>query len=141
MKNTKILSDTVIFGTGAYGYGLIETVYRGYTHPSMFLAGGICLLSLAVLSQLDKIPFIFKCLLGGAIITAVEFVFGCIFNLGLGMDVWDYSDMPYNILGQVCPLFFGIWSLASAAGLKLVSLMMKHLDEGLGIHKKIPRYT
>ena len=42
-------------------------------------------------------------------ITAVEFVFGLVFNVFLGMSVWDYSSVPGNILGQICPLFSVLW--------------------------------
>ena len=42
-------------------------------------------------------------------VTFIEFIFGVIFNLWLKMGVWDYSHMPMNILGQVCPLFTLLW--------------------------------
>ncbi len=59
-------------------------------------------------------PFVIQCLIGGAIITAVEFITGCIINLWLKWDVWDYSNLPFNILGQICLPFFFIWVFLSA---------------------------
>ena len=47
------------------------------------------------------------------IITAVEFVFGVIFNIWLGLNVWDYSDEPLNFLGQICPGFVLMWMALS----------------------------
>ena len=44
---------------------------------------------------------------------------GCIVNLWLGWDVWDYSGMPGNILGQVCPRYFLLWLPVSLAGILL----------------------
>ena len=35
---------------------------------------------------------------------------GCIVNIWLQLDIWDYSDLWGNILGQVCPLFTLIWA-------------------------------
>ena len=60
-------------------------------------------------------PLYFKSLVGGTIITAIEFVFGIIFNIFLGMSVWNYSSVPGNILGQICPAFSILW-----CGLSLV---------------------
>lgn len=34
---------------------------------------------------------------------------GCIVNLWLGWNVWDYSTMPGNFMGQICPQFTLLW--------------------------------
>ena len=34
---------------------------------------------------------------------------GVVFNLYLGMSVWDYSEVKGNILGQICPLYSMLW--------------------------------
>ncbi len=105
-----------IFAIGSAGYGLCETAVRGRTHWSMLLAGGICLVWL-VLADIKymPLPIYLRSLYGGLIITAVEFVFGCIFNIILGFEVWDYSHLPLNIMGQICPKFYFIWVLMSFA--------------------------
>ena len=46
-------------------------------------------------------------------ITLLEFVAGCIINLWCGLNVWDYSELPLNICGQICILFTGYWCLLS----------------------------
>lgn len=28
---------------------------------------------------------------------------------GVGLDVWDYSNQPGNVLGQICPVFGLLW--------------------------------
>lgn len=40
--------------------------------------------------------------MGTVFITGVEFIFGCIFNISLGMNVWNYDNMLFNLLGQIC---------------------------------------
>jgi uncharacterized membrane protein len=60
------------------------------------------------------------CALG---ITAIELVFGLIFNLWLGMNVWDYSDMPFNLLGQICPSFTLLWVGIAIAFLPLAEVL------------------
>ena len=46
---------------------------------------------------------------GALIATAAEFVTGCVVNLWLGWGVWDYSALPGNLLGQICPQFTLLW--------------------------------
>lgn len=101
----------VIFLAGGFIYGAIEIIYRGHTHPSMFVLGGICLLWVGGFGRFlrEPPPLWVQIILGGAFITLAEFLFGLIFNVWLGMKVWDYSKLPYNIMGQVCPAFFFSW--------------------------------
>lgn len=102
----------VVFGSGGLIYGLIEVIFRGFTHWTMTITGGIALLLIYITNMKMKTrSLILRCLAGSAIITAIEFVVGCIVNRGLHMDVWDYSDEKYNILGQICPLFSAAWFL------------------------------
>lgn len=60
-----------------------------------------------------------QCIFGSFIITAVEFLSGCVINLWLGWDVWDYSNLPFNVLGQVCLPFMALWVFLSAVGIVL----------------------
>ena len=50
-------------------------------------------------------------------ITSIEFVSGEILNVQLKMNIWDYSAVPYNIDGQICLPFVGIWLILSAIGI------------------------
>ena len=43
-----------------------------------------------------------RCGMGAVIITLVELATGMVVNHLLGLQVWDYSDVPMNIFGQVC---------------------------------------
>ena len=116
------------FMAGGLIYALMEVLYRGYTHISMFIAGGVCLCILIRLSR-SGMPFLLKCLAGGLSICAVEFAAGCIVNLWLGLNVWDYTRYGYHILGQVCLRYFVIWSALSAVvmwGYPLLSKTLKH---------------
>lgn len=107
----EFLQSAVIFLTGGFVYGAIELIYRGHTHPSMFVLGGICLLWVGGLDSFFRVrlPLRVQVMLGGVFITAAEFLFGLVYNIWLGMKVWDYSRLPLNIMGQVCPLFFFAW--------------------------------
>jgi uncharacterized membrane protein len=111
----------VLFCIGAVCYGLLEVVWRGFTDPSMALAGGICFLLLGLINSTfsGRIPFWAMCIIGAVMITAVEYVFGVVLNMVLKMNVWDYSDMPMNLFGQICLPFTVLWAIVSGFGLKL----------------------
>lgn len=103
-----------MFGFGAIGYGLIEILWRGFTHPSMLTAGGICFMCFAKIGEKMKKASIFlKALAGSLLVTGIELIFGVIFNIILHKNVWDYSNMPFNFKGQICPLYSFFWGILS----------------------------
>ena len=95
---------------------MLEILWRGYTHWSMTLVGGLCFLVLYALhAYVRAVPFLLRCLLGAIAVTALEFSAGCVVNLWLGWRVWDYSGAPMNLLGQICPFYTLLWFVLSAA--------------------------
>lgn len=54
-----------------------------------------------------------RALVGALVITAVEFVFGCILNYWLKMNIWDYSNKRFNFMGQICLMYTFLWGLLS----------------------------
>jgi uncharacterized membrane protein len=110
-----------LFMIGGGVYLLIELLYRGYTHWTMYMLGGICFISLGLLNEFLswETPLWLQVLIGSIIVTILEFIAGCILNLWLGLNVWDYSDLPFNILGQICPQFTFLWLFISSYGIIL----------------------
>jgi len=105
---------TVTFMIGGIGYGLLEIIWRGFTHWSMVLTGGLCLSILTTFfARCKKMSVITKAMCGAGIITAVELVVGIVTNMILKLQVWDYSKLKGNFLGQICPQFTLIWFLLS----------------------------
>lgn len=103
---------------GGFGYCFVEILWRGRTHYSMFFAGAIVLSCFYFINDNYNLPFALKCVLGMAVITAVELVFGIVFNLILREQVWDYSNMPLNLFGQICLPFSALWFLLSGVVFK-----------------------
>ena len=122
----RTLCAAAAFGLGTVGYPLLELLWRGHTHCTMALTGGSCALLLCETAG-TRLPFPLKCLLSAGEITAVEFAVGCLVNLKLGWEVWDYSGQPYNLLGQVCPGYAGLWLLLSAPALGGCALARKKI--------------
>ncbi len=98
--------------TGGVLYWTIEILWRGWSHWSMALCGAICFFAIYQINKRHRtIPFLLRALLGAGVILAVEFAAGCIFNLWLKLEIWNYSALPYNLLGQICLPFFFLWFL------------------------------
>ena len=102
--------DMVVFLIGGVTYAMIEIMWRGNTHWTMVLLGGLCFLTLYKLfGCMSNYSLLEKCVLGAIVITALEFVVGCIVNLVFHMNVWNYSRMPLNLSGQICILYSTLW--------------------------------
>lgn len=109
----------VLFAAGGLLYNLLELFYRGWTHWTMFFLGGLCFICLGAINEVIpwNMPLWQQMLIGACIITALEFATGCAVNLWLGWGIWDYSQMPGNLLGQICPQYFGLWMLVALFGI------------------------
>ena len=111
----------VLLATGGFIYVLIELLWRGYSHWTMFIVGGLCFVLIGLINEFYtfEMPLIQQMIIGSCIVAVVEFISGCIINLCVEWNVWDYSDMPFNVLGQVCLPYMGLWFLLSAAAIIL----------------------
>lgn len=121
----KALKNLTLCVIGGCLYTLIEMLWRGYTHIAMFAVGGIAFFAVGMINEILPwdTPLSKQMLSGGLIITAIEFVSGCILNLWLKLGIWDYSELPFNLLGQVCLPFTLIWMLLSLAAILLDDLL------------------
>ena len=116
--------EVLIFIVGAAGYAGVEYLYRGYTHWTMVLTGGACLLAFYCYTKETKdTPLLVQAAAGACIVTVFEFCVGVVVNLWYGWHVWDYSREPGNLLGQICPLFSFIWFLLCLIILMLFSAL------------------
>lgn len=110
MQTVRTYIFTFMFG--AIGYGLIEILYRGRTHWTMTIAGGIIFSLLYLFNKkMQPIGLLGRSLVGCIVITLLELCIGCVVNRWMHMAVWDYSGLPLNVMGQICPGFSGLWFL------------------------------
>lgn len=99
----------ILFSVGGLAYMLIETLFSGSTHWTMGILSAICFILIGLINSYFDLPLYKQMLMGTVIITALEFVAGIILNLWLHLNIWDYSALPYNILGQICLPFSILW--------------------------------
>ena len=100
----------MIFLTGGAAYNIIEYLWRGYSHWTMAIDGGICLVGIYLICRFTDMNYVYKVLCCSALITTVELVSGIIINKILHWNVWDYSAMPFNFMGQICFTYTLLWT-------------------------------
>lgn len=138
MIKIRILLKYVFLGfVGGATYVILEFLWRGYSHWTMFILGGICFIALGLINEFLSwdTPLISQMVIGGLIITILEFITGCIVNLWLGWNVWDYSDLPYNLLGQI-----SLYSSIGWIGLSLVGITLDDYIRWKCFGEEKPRY-
>ena len=124
----KSLKYGILFSLGGLAYVLLELLWRGRSHISMFLAGGASLLLIGRLNHAQpKLPLPLRAVAGAGIITMVELAAGLLFNRDYG--VWDYRDRWGNYMGQICPLFSLLWVLLAAVVLLIYDSLEKRIQK------------
>lgn len=111
MKKILILG----FSLGAV-YFYIEVFWKLCTgtepHVIMTLIGGLCGVAVGAINEMPRcrsMKIWKQSLLGAGIVLLVEFMAGYILNCKLHMNLWDYSSLPLNLLGQICLLYGILW--------------------------------
>ena len=114
----RFLKYCILFYTGGAAYMTLEFLWRGRSHGSMFLLGGLCFLLIGRISALMKrIPLVFQLLASAVTITGLELAAGLLVNRDYA--VWDYRTVSFNYLGQICLPFSLLWIPVSLLGMHL----------------------
>ena len=110
----KIKSWIFIFFVMGFIYTNLELMFRNRTHVSMLIVGGLCGALIGLINEKNHdMKMWIQCIMGTLVILAIEFISGYIVNIKLGLNVWDYSGLKFNIMGQISLLFAGIWFFLS----------------------------
>jgi len=101
-----------LFTLGGSLYYSFELFFRGFSHWTMFVLGGICFIFIFIQEKIagekdSLVVQITRCIL---FVTAMEFITGIVINKWLHMNVWDYSRLPFHLFGQICLPFMIIFS-------------------------------
>lgn len=121
MAHRHVLKEIILAIIGGLIYILIELIWRGHTHISMFILGGVCFVAIGLINELFswELGLVWQSVIGAVIVTVLEFITGLVVNIWLGLGVWDYSNMPFNLLGQICLPFAFAWVALSAIAIVL----------------------
>ena len=118
---THLIKLFILFILGGMTYCIVEMIWRCYTHWTMFIVGGLCFICIGSINEyIDEDMLVqYQAIIGSVIITCIEYISGCIINICLGWNVWDYSNLPLNINGQICLLFSILWLFLGLIGIIL----------------------
>ncbi len=134
----------LLWSWGGTVYFLLEVVFKTLTgHPERI---SWTMLVVAILLTIPverageqlpwEVPLWLQALCCAALVTAVELIAGCIINLWLGWDVWDYTAMPGNLWGQICPQYSAIWWVLCLVFIPMFDWLRWAVEGGVR-----PRYT
>ena len=125
----RLKQDAMLFSVGGLAYAIIELLWRQRTHWTMIITGGLCFIALfRIFKKVKRAGLFFKCLIGSGVITGIELAVGVVVNLLLKLNVWDYSSIPLNLWGQICPLYSILWGLLTMPILFVCNKMQKIVE-------------
>ncbi len=122
----------VVFITGGLIYAGLELRCRARTHWSMVLAGGMSSVLLYLIAVKCAVRTWQKWLMGGAVITAIEFVAGVIVNKLMCWNVWNYEGRLGNLCGQICVSFSLLWAALCVPGVWMMRLVGRRVFREAG---------
>lgn len=126
-----------LFWFGGSFYVTLEVIWRGYSHWSMLVLAGLVFIAIGLLNEVWgwETGLILQMAGGTVMATVGEFITGYIVNIWLGWNVWDYSELPFNLLGQICPQFIALWFPIS-----LVAIVLDDVIRWRFYDEERPRY-
>lgn len=81
----------------------------------MFVLGGICFVLIGLINEYYswELPLWKQMLFATIIITILEFMFGVTLNILIGLSILDYSNLRFNVLGQISLCYSALWFFLS----------------------------
>ena len=128
----KVIEYGIIIVLGGVLYMIIELLWIASTHWTMGIAGGLSFVIMYVIhNKMKNVHIITRAMLCAIAGTLIEFMCGCIVNIGLGWDVWDYSKRSFNLMGQICPLYSLFWFFLSIPASEISKILNCIIDRHL----------
>ena len=98
---------------GGTVYFLLEVAYKTAAGEPERISWTMLVLAMLLCIPVERcgeqlpweVPLWLQATACAALVTAAELVAGLVLNVWLGLGVWDYSCLPGNFLGQICPQF------------------------------------
>lgn len=102
---------------GGTVYFLLEVIYKTATGNPDGISWTMLLLAILLSVPLERfgtelpweMPLILQAAVCTVAITVTELLAGLILNVWMGLGIWDYSHLPFNLWGQICLQFALIW--------------------------------
>lgn len=135
-KNSVV--SMLLWTWGGAVYFLLEVVYKTVTNHPERISWTMLVLAIILCIPVERAgyqlpwecPLWVQALICTTLVTIVEFLAGCVLNLWLGMDIWNYSELPLNLLGQICLPFFIVWWILCVIFIPVFDVLRYIIDGG-----------
>lgn len=133
-----LLKYLFLFWFGGSTYVTIEVLWRGYSHWTMLLLAGFLFIIVGLLNEIWEweTSILLQILISTCLATFLEFIVGYIINIKLGWNVWDYSNVPFNFMGQICLPYTLLWIIIS-----FIAIILDDIIRWKFFNEEKPRYT
>lgn len=141
MLSTTRLSDRILsmllWVWGGAAYYMLEVVFKTVTGHQERIHWTMLVLAIVLSMVLERCGAEFpwewtlqlQALICAVAITATELVAGLILNVWLELGIWDYSNLPMNLMGQICLWYSILWFVMSLIFIPVFD-WMKYLVKG-----------
>ena len=118
----KLCKAAILASIGGAVYVCLELLFRGRSHWTMAVLGGVLFLIIGSFNEILpwEMPLLLQAVLGAMVVTMAELAAGILLNRWLGLGIWDYSNMPFNLWGQICLPFSVLWVFLAGIAVVLV---------------------
>lgn len=107
----------LLWSWGGTVYFLLEVAYKTVRGEPERISWTMLVLAILLTVPVERCgaelpwtcPLWLQALSCAALVTVVELAAGLLLNKLLGLGVWDYSGLPGNLWGQICPQFTALW--------------------------------
>lgn len=125
----KLKKNISLLCIGGILYFFIEILWRGYSSPYMMLVGGLCFVIMGLINELFtwEMHIELQALIATIIVLVVEFFSGYILNILCHLNIWDYSNLPCNLMGQISLYFAFLWFPLCIVGIILDDYLRYYL--------------
>lgn len=125
-KLSNFLLSMLMWTWGGTLYFFMEVVYKTLTGKPDHISWTMIIVAFILCIPLERfgdelpweMPMILQTIICAVAITITELIAGLILNVWLGLHVWDYSELPFNFMGQICLQFSLLWVVLSFLGIK-----------------------
>ena len=122
-KAGDVVLSLLLWTWGGTVYFLLEVVWKLAKEEPERISWTMLVLAILLCIPVERCgaelpwtcPLWLQALSCAALVTAVELGAGLVLNVWLGLGIWDYSGLRWNLFGQICPQFFLVWWALCAA--------------------------
>lgn len=125
----RYLRGCILFYIGGTAYMILEFLWRGRSHGSMFLLGGLCFLLVGRIGKCHSVFLPLRLILGACMITALELATGLLVNRD--HQIWDYRNQILQFQGQICIAYSLLWIPVSMMAMDLYAFTQHKLQQAL----------